>query len=250
MTAATFRTHARSLCSAGLSPADAARESVALAREALALAREGARRGRALAAPGGERVLVAGSVAPLEDCWRPDLVPGEEDLAREHAAQAEALARAGADLLLVETMGTAREAEAAARASAATGLPYVACFATDGAGSLLSGERLPEAVRRLLDLPVPPLAVGVNCVPARRVAAELERLARALPGVPLAAYGNTGQALDDRDLFPSEPIDPAEYAAEAALWLALGARLVGGCCGTNAAHTAALRRLLDYDRRG
>lgn len=249
LTAGTFRTHARSLAASGLTLHAAREESRALAGLAVSLAREGGRRGCAGGAAPGREPLVAGSVAPLEDCWRVDLVPDVSALAREHAWQAEALAGAGADVLLVETIGTAREAEAAVRAAAAAGLPVVACLATDGAGALLSGERLVDAARRLVDLPVPPRAVGVNCVPARRVAAELERLARALPDVPLAAYGNTGQALDDRDLFPSEPIDPDEYAAAAAGWLALGTRLVGGCCGTSAAHTAALRRLLDYDRR-
>lgn len=248
LTTATFRTHARNLRAAGIPGAEAGRLSRELARLAVTLAREGGRRGRAASARSAAPLLVAGSLSPLSDCWRPDLVPEAPGRLREHAAQAEALALADCDLILVETMGTAREALDAVAAAAETGLPVAASFTTDGDGRLLSGEPLVEAARALLDLPRPPTAVGVNCVPARRVGGELARLAEALPGVPLAGYGNTGQSLDDKDLFPSQPIDPDEYAVEAARWLAIGARLVGGCCGTTAAHTAALRAAVDAAR--
>lgn len=222
LTAATFRTQPALLGSAAR---DATRRAVALAREAAA--------GR----PG---VLVAGSVAPVADCWRPDLVPTDAELDRLHALHAENLAGAGADFLLLETFGTAREWRAAARAAAATGLPVVACATTRADGALLSGEPLAGAARALLDLPNVPVALGVNCVPARRLAASLALLAAATPGLPLAAYGNAGLPLDEAAGLFAEPIAPDAYAEEALSWVALGARLVGGCCGTGAAHVAAL----------
>jgi S-methylmethionine-dependent homocysteine/selenocysteine methylase len=222
LTAGTFRTQPNLL---GPAAPDATRRAVALARQAAA--------GR----PG---VLVAGSVAPVADCWRPDLVPPDADLARLHGLHAEALAESGADLLLLETFGTAREWLAAARAAAATGLPVVASATTREDGALLSGEPLGEAGLALLGLPSPPVALGVNCVPARRLAASLALLAAVAPGVPLAACGNTGLPLDEAEGSFAEPIGPEEYAGAALSWLALGARLVGGCCGTGAEHVAAL----------
>lgn len=175
---------------------------------------------------------IAGSLAPLEDCYRPDLVPKQENiLFSEHAEMAAALAAAGVDLVLVETMNTVREAAAAARGAAATGLPVVVSCVTDGAGRLLSGEPIEDFARALLSLPVPPDALAINCVAAGSLAGDLARLAAAAPGVPLAAYGNTFGV----------PVAPEDYAALAAEWARLGARLVGGCCGTTAAHTQALR---------
>ncbi len=231
LTADTFRTQPKLLAGAAR---DATRRAVALAREA------------ASARPG---VLVAGSAAPVEDCWRPDLVPAEAELARLHALHAGALAEAGVDLLLLETFGTAREWLTAARAAAATGLPVVACATTREDGALLSGEPLGEAARTLLDLPSPPVVLGVNCVPARRLGASLALLAAAAPEVPLAAYGNTGLAVDEALGAFTEPIEPFEYAELALSWLALGARVVGGCCGTRAGHVAALAaRLGTADR--
>ena len=177
-------------------------------------------------------VWIAGSLGPLEDCYQPDRVPKQEDiLFSEHSEMASALAAAGVDLILVETMNTIREAAAAARAAAATGLPVVVSCVTDGSGRLLSGEAVEEFARALLALPSPPDALGVNCVAARALGGDLARLAAAAPGVPLAAYGNTY----------GDPVAPEDYAALAASWARLGARLVGGCCGTTAAHTRAIR---------
>jgi S-methylmethionine-dependent homocysteine/selenocysteine methylase len=226
VTADTFRTHRRTLEKAGLG--ERSRELTFLA---VSLARRSARRS-------GREVFVAGSLSPLEDCYRPDLVPDDGALAREHEEQARALAESGADLILAETHNTIREAIAAVRAGKGTGLPVVVSLVTDGGGRLLSGEPVEEAARALL--PLHPDAIGVNCVPARSLGADLERLAAAAPGQPLSAYGNLGPPSDaDQRRFLQE-IPPEEYGRLAMSWADLGARLVGGCCGTTSAHTAAV----------
>jgi S-methylmethionine-dependent homocysteine/selenocysteine methylase len=227
LTANTFRTNRRTLEKAGLG--GRSREltllAVGLAREAA----EGA----------GREVFVAGSLSPLEDCYRPDLVPEDEALEREHRDQAESLAAAGVDAILLETHNTVRELVAAARAARATGLPFVASMVTDGTGRLLSGETIGDAARALL--PLAPDAISINCVPAGRLVADLERLAASAPGVPLGAYGNLGLPEDESGWTFADELPPQAYAAQARRWLAIGARLVGGCCGTTPAHTAALR---------
>jgi S-methylmethionine-dependent homocysteine/selenocysteine methylase len=227
LTADTFRTHGRTLSKGGLGE-----RSAELSARAVRLAREAA-------GSLGRSVFVAGSIAPLEDCYRPDLVPEDAALGREHREQTESLAAAGADLLLLETHNTIRELLAAARAAKATGLPFVASMVTDGHGRLLSGEKIDDAVRALA--PLEPNAIGINCVPARKLAGDLGKLAAAAPGVPLAAYGNLGLPADDRGWAFTEELSPEEYAALATGWLDLGIRLVGGCCGTTPAHTAAVR---------
>ena len=234
LTANTFRTHRRTLAREGLEA-----RSAELTRTAVALAREAAR-------GAGRPTFVAGSLSPLEDCYRPDLTPEGEALEREHAMQAESLAAAGVDGILVETQNTVREMAAATRWAKATGLPVIASMITDGQGHLLSGESIEEAVRSLASLKLE--ALSINCVPARRLGADLTRLADAAPGVPLAAYGNLGPPTgEDRTVF-AEDISPGDYAVLAREWLAIGARMVGGCCGTTTAHTAALRRMLDENR--
>ena len=231
LTADTFRTHARSLAKGGLGE-----RSGELTAKAIQLAHQAA------AAPGRE-VFVAGSLSPLEDCYRPDLTPDDESLAREHEAQARFLAEAGVDLILAETHNSIREAEAALRAAKATGLPVVLSLVTDGEGRLLSGERIADAARVLLSHA--PEVLGINCVPAVRLAGDLALLAEAAPGMPLAAYGNLGLPADDKGWSFTEELSPEEYATHARRWLDLGARIVGGCCGTTPEHTRALRKLID-----
>jgi S-methylmethionine-dependent homocysteine/selenocysteine methylase len=231
ITTNTFRTHARSLGKAGLEE-----RAAELSVMAVRLAHQAA------STPGRE-VFVAGSLSPLEDCYRPDLVPGEDALEREHAAQATLLAEAGVDLLLAETHNTIREAVAVTRAAKATGLPVLISLVTDGAGRLLSGERIEEAAAALD--PLAPDALGINCVPAARLEGDLVRLAGAVPGRPLLAYGNLGLPAEGAGWTFSEELEPGAYSDLVTRWLAAGARIVGGCCGTTPAHTGGLRALLD-----
>ncbi|MBL8114235.1 MAG: homocysteine S-methyltransferase family protein, partial [Acidobacteria bacterium] len=118
-----------------------------------------------------------------------------------------------------------------------------------GRGRLLSGEPLAAVATALLADRVPPVGLGLTGVPARRLARDLEVLSRSAPAVPLLAAGNTGRARDEaRGLF-EEPIEPAAYAREAVQWIRLGARIVGGCCGTSAPHVAALAGLVTGSSR-
>jgi len=230
LTANTFRTHARTLAKAGLGDRSAELTALAirLAHQAASLR--------------GREIFVAGSLSPLEDCYRPDLTPDQGAVAREQEAQARFLADAGVDLILAETHNSLREAVAAAEAARATGLPSVISLVTDGEGRLLSGDSI-EAAARALE-PAAPDALGINCVPARRLAEDLARLAAAVPGRPLAAYGNLGLPADERGWAFTEELEPEAYAELARRWVALGARIVGGCCGTTPAHTRALREML------
>jgi S-methylmethionine-dependent homocysteine/selenocysteine methylase len=229
VTANTFRTHARTLAKAGLEA-----RAGELSALAVRLAHQGA------SVPGRD-IFVAGSLSPLEDCYRPDLVPEQAAVEREHAAQARFLAESGVDLILAETHNSIREAVAATRAAKDTGVPTVVSLVTDGSGRLLSGESLGDAAAALLALA--PDAIGINCVSATRLAGDLAVLAAAAPGVPLVAYGNLGLPAEGPGWSFTEELAPADYAAEAARWIALGARIVGGCCGTTGEHTRALQGL-------
>jgi S-methylmethionine-dependent homocysteine/selenocysteine methylase len=240
LTANTFRTHRRSLEAAGLGDraAELTKTAVALARSAAA------------AAPAGRAVFVGGSLSPLEDCYRPDLVPDDATLAREHGRQALLLAESGADVILLETHNTVRELVAAARAARETGLPVVASMVTDGAGRLLSGEPIERAAAALA--PVAPDVLAINCVPARRLLPDLERLAAAAHEyrIPVGAWGNLGRPSAGAPGRFTDEMSPDDFANCAASWIQAGARIVGGCCGTRASHTASLRRILDSEKLG
>jgi len=183
--------------------------------------------------------LVAGSMAPLEDCFHPERVPAGDVLLREHAAHARNLKDAGVDVLLVETMNTAREAHDAALVALDTGLPVLVSLILDpaGNGDLLSGEDLDVAWAHIRPLPV--AGFLVNCSPPTVVTAALERMQWAAEERPIGAYANFGRETPSGAWAPDTHTPPAAYAEIASAWRRLGARLVGGCCGTTPDHLRA-----------
>ncbi len=228
LTANTFRTQRRILAREGLG--DRVGELTALA---VALAREAADEADA---GGGRTAWVAGSAPPLEDCYRPERVPDDAALAREHTEHARGLVRAGVDLILVETINTAREGVAALRAAREAGAEACISFVCDGAGRLLSGEALARALDAVAGLQ--PLAVLVNCLPPRHVRACLPALRAS--GIPFGVYANLGSPDDDVGFRRSDECSPQAFADLATGWVAAGASIVGGCCGTQPAHIAAI----------
>lgn len=232
ITANTFRTNPRALARAGL--ADRAR---ALTWLAVDLARQAIRDFRATQP--AARALIAGSVAPVEDCYSPWLVPGDTELEAEHGELARNLAEAGCDLILVETMNTLREAVIAARAAAATGLPVWVSFTLNARNDLLSGESLRETARAVLS--VKPEALLVNCVPVVQAAGAVVALRAATDGarVRLGMYANAGH-IDEGEWSMAHGVTPEAYAEAATEWLAAGASIIGGCCGTSPEHIARL----------
>lgn len=240
ITADTFRTTPRASRRAGIAGHTVAE---GLVRSAVALARKAAD-----TAP--RRVLVAGSVAPVEDCYRPDLVPNNGVLRREHAWLAEQFVRTNVDLVLVETMNTVREAVAATRAVCAEGLPVWVSFVCTNGARLLSGADVVAAATAVRAAGAD--MVLVNCTGPAGTDEALRRLRKADAG-PLGAYPNLE---DRRGLPPAASVDrylpprltPDAFAVLCADWDDLD--VVGGCCGSTPAHIAALRGRFPDDGRG
>lgn len=237
LVANTFRTNPRALERAGH-----ALDGAASNRQAVELAREAAK-------GAAQPIWIAASVAPVEDCYSPDLTPDDRALVAEHRRMADWLAAAQPDLIWIETMNSSREAaiaaaEAARVVHAAAGKPpgaFVVSFVVQDSGDLLSGDRLEDAIHAVSAFD--PAAIGVNCIPPRGMAPILRRLSR-ITSLPLIAYGHIGNARPLRGWnFADTAVTPAEYATYAREWLACGAKVGGGCCGTTPALIAALRKL-------
>ncbi len=147
-------------------------------------------------------------------------------------------AAAGADLVVVETMGDSYELKAAVLAAKENSeLPVIATAAFDERARLLTGGT-PEAVTALLEgLRVD--ALGLNCgLGPDEMLTIAERFAAAA-SIPVAAAPNAGlpRSVEGRTVFDLSPGDFAEGMARIA---EAGAQLLGGCCGTTPEHIAAL----------
>jgi S-methylmethionine-dependent homocysteine/selenocysteine methylase len=226
ITANTFRTTRRTLRRTGLPD-----RSKRLTETALDLARQ------AREAFADRQILVAGSMAPLEDCYRPELVPSRRDLEEEHAELAGRLADGGADFLLLETMGTIREAAAACKAAAATGKEVVVSFLCNDSGDLYGGEPLPEAVAAVL--PSGPTALSINCVSPRVIEKALAKLGAA-SSLPFGVYANVGLPGDEHGKVLVCDVSETEYSSFALRWHREGAAIIGGCCGTSPGYIKSL----------
>ncbi len=243
LTANTFRTQRRTLQRAGLK-----RQSRELIALAIRLARDAIREHQTSKTQNDKKkikpasYLVLGSNPPLEDCFRPDLVPNEKTLTREHTENIESLLEAGADLVLIETMNCIREAVIAAKAAQNLGATVLMSFCATASGTLLSGESLADAIVAVE--PYAPSAVLANCLSPSAARACLPVLAsRKLPFGIYAnniAIRNSIETLLEIDAIRS----PDAYAAEAKIWLEAGARIIGGCCGTTPSHIAKLAEIL------
>jgi homocysteine S-methyltransferase len=225
----TFRTHRRNLERVGMG-----NEAARLTTLAVAIAQKAVQ-------ASGKAAFVAGSISPLEDSYSTSKPHARETYLREHTEMAGNLAAAGVDLLIIETMKDVNEASAASEAARATGLPFGVSFICEENGNLLSGEDLGNAVE-MVSVHRPNF-VGINCTPAHSVSSILSRLLTQT-GLPLSVYANPSHTQDYEHWHETEANDPDGYAHYATKWVAQGAKLIGGCCGTQSAHIAALADLL------
>lgn len=220
-----------------------------LDRRATDLIRRAVRLARQAAEAGSRRPAVAGVLSPLNHCFRPDLVPPDDEAEPEHRELAEVMAGEGVDLFVLESMNTLREALAALRAARTTGRPVWVSFVLGPDGRVLGGEDLARAAAAAAAEGAE--AVLVNCVPPDDVARALPALRR-VGSVPAGGFAHIGRFDPPSwkfEFFPqftgTDEWPPARYAAAADAWRRAGARIVGGCCGTTPAHIAALRQILD-----
>ena len=231
ITANTFRCHGRTLRQAGADPAGRA----SLVGVAVGLARQAC-------VDAGIPALVAGSLAPVADCYRPDLVPPDDELSAEHGALAADLVHAGVDLVLVETMNSVREARIALAAALAAGARAWVSFACREGARLLSGEALSSAARTMERHGAE--TVLVNCGTPTDTARCLAELRTSCAG-PIGAYPNIENRAGigagvhvDRHVPPA--LSPADFADLLARWQAeFCPDVLGGCCGTSPAHLRA-----------
>lgn len=155
-----------------------------------------------------------------------------EDVVDNYKAQVKALAAAGVDLYLIETMVDMSEARAAVLAVRETDphKPVVVSFYCDDEGRTLSGVDVLAGLIVMEGMGV--AAFGLNCMELDSVLEQLERLAP-YASIPLVAQP------------ASQETDPERLAAWAAACAARGVRLFGGCCGAGPETIAALRKVLD-----
>ena len=193
-------------------------------------------------AAGGREVWIAGSISTMaagaDARRRPDVATAGVHFHE----QAEILAEAGVDLILLEMMRDVDYTRAAIAAAAATGLPVWVGFscARTATGEVVMSPGFGEDV--------PFRAVGTAMAPGGSLVAVMHSeipdiepalaVARTAWSGPLGAYAHRGRfAMPD---WQFDDIAPSDYLSEAQKWVAAGAQVIGGCCGIGPAHIRLL----------
>jgi 5-methyltetrahydrofolate--homocysteine methyltransferase len=212
---------------------DLLRSGVACARAAADAAASGSADGRILVALD---IGPTGRIVELSD----DLT--HEEAVRVFAAQAEAGAAAGADLILIETMTDLAELkDALSAARAACALPVLCTMTFEENGrSFMGADPVSFA---LAAEALGAAAVGVNCTLAPKEIFGIVQAIAGATGLPVIAQPNAGRPVmrDGKQIFE---MDPSVFAADAAALADAGAALIGGCCGTTPEMIALLGDIL------
>ncbi len=191
----------------------------------------------------GREVFIAGSIGPLGDL----AVPPDKRI-ELFAEQAALLDGRGIDLFMVETFYDLEELEAAIEAvRGVSSLPIVATLTFDEGAETLAGVTAADAAARLRPLKL--AAIGANHGAGLHAALAALEAMGSDGGPPLAALPNVGLASlsGGRVIYPhATPEYFAEFAAHAR---ELGARLIGGCCGTTPVEIAAIASAVEAERR-
>jgi 5-methyltetrahydrofolate--homocysteine methyltransferase len=187
----------------------------------------------------GNDVLVAGSLGPTGQLCEPLGLLTHDEAADTYAEQAEALAEGGADLLVLETMFCPIEASAAvAGVRRASDLPFVLTFSFDRGTRTMMGTTTAEVVALAVDQGA--TAVGANCgTSLENMSAIVDELSAAAPGLPLWVKPNAGLPRMTGDSAVYD-VTPEQLGEAARGYVAAGARIVGGCCGSTPEHVRAI----------
>jgi homocysteine S-methyltransferase len=192
----------------------------------------------------GRDVFVVGSIGPLGKYLAPLGSITPEEARAAFLEQAEGLLEGGVDAFVVETFSDLTEIRLAVEAvRAITDLPIITQVAFTQDLVTFLGHTPTEVVQTLRSLPVQ--VIGANCsVGSSTLYDVLEQMLPEAGGLSLAIQPNAGlpSRIGERLIYISSPAYMADYAAR---MIAAGARMVGGCCGTNAEHIRAMREAVD-----
>jgi len=190
----------------------------------------------------GRDILVAGSIGPTGHMLAPlgDITPEEAEA--DFEAQARLMCEGGVDLIVIETQFDLNEAQAAVGGvrKITTDLPVVCSFSFDRGTRTMMGVTPKDVALAMNDLKVDILGINCGRSPDDNLAA-LKQL-REETTKPIWFKPNAGMPETDENGKPTYSLQPEAMGALVPLWLAAGAQIIGGCCGTSPEHLAAVAK--------
>jgi len=202
-----------------------------LNRRAVELAREAA----------GARTLIGGSMGPLGLLLKPFGPVEYTEAVAAYAEQAQALSGGGVDVLVIETHFALEEAQAAVEgARQVSHLPLVVSFSYDRGVRTVMGVKPAQVAEKFKLLDV--AAIGANCgTTLENMDKIVQEYAAAESGLFIWVKPNAGlPSVDAATGRPVYRVSPEQMGTFAKQYVEIGARIVGGCCGSTPAHVRAI----------
>lgn len=200
---------------------------------------------REIADASDREIIVAGSVGPTGELLEPVGTLTHADAVAAFEEQGRALIEGGADVLWAETISSEEEMAAIAEAAAHIGATLCATLSFDSAGRTMMGVTSSGYAAMQDRFATRPLAFGANCgTGAPDLLRTVLGLTEAAPDAIVIAKANAGipKYVDGAIAYDGTPETMADYAR---LARDAGARLIGGCCGTQGPHLVAMRAALE-----
>ncbi len=207
---------------------------------------------RAENAAGEGGLVISGCLGPRADGYRPTALMSADEAARYHARQIETFRDSGADLVSALTMNYVDEAVGIARAARSAGMPVVISFTVETDGKLPTGQALREAIEQVdRETDGAPAYYMINCAHPTHFESSLvagEPWMERIKGLKVNASTMSHAELDE-----AEELDDGDPEALGKQCGELHARfrhinVLGGCCGTDHRHVAAMARSIGESR--
>ena len=230
ITTNTFRTTQRAYIKTGVSAKEAKNMAFDSLEAAVSIAIESAKK----------KIKVLGSIAPLEDCYIPDLYPGYEKAKKEFSLIGKALIDAGVDGLILETMNSISETIACLESIKKHSCLTWVSFNLKDSHHLQSGERLDLALNSIKKFNVD--CILLNCNELNRTKDAMKILANNC-STRWGIYPNLGLGEPSPDGVIDEYASDEEFLSIAKEALDLGANVLGACCGSSPKHINLIKNL-------
>jgi len=220
ITTNTFRSTPRTFTKAGYSDVNALK----LSKQSFNMAVKAANTARK-----DKNILIAGSIAPLEDCYIPNEFPGKLIGKNEFQFITDMVSNSGVDIILFETMGNYDEIKTALQVSENIKMEKWLSIILKDKNHLLDNTNIEKVIGLASELKIDMLLI--NCTSTKIITDALPSFLKFWKG-KWGTYPNAGKSMPTKDGVFTKIVSDHHFTKEIRHYISLGASLVGSCCGS------------------
>ena len=234
LTTNTFRTTPRTYLKTGYSKLDAVDRAFKSLNAAVSLAKTAAK---------NDKTIIVGSIAPLEDCYSPELFPGFSCAVNEFYQLSDWMENGGVDILLFETMGCLEEIKAAVSAVSLINIPYWISIILKDKNHLLDGSDLKSVIEYLGKNNVDTILINCTLID---ILTDAIKVLNELWSGSWGVYPNTGVSMPSKNGNIDEMVSDDEFSVAIKRYVDMGANMVGACCGSTPETIGQIKKTLKH----